>query len=114
MVGNVNMPAGFGLRALSSVGSTNDEAKTLAGQGISDGTVVWAIEQTIGRGRQGRDWTSPPGNLYASVVLRDVGDLFRAAQLSFVAAIAMGEGFKVELKFQPLFHGVIVAGNIAL
>lgn len=85
------MPAGFGLRALPSVGSTNDEARDLANQGMSDGTVIWAVEQKIGRGRLGRGWTSPPGNLYASIILRDIGPLAQAAQLSFVTALAMGE-----------------------
>lgn len=87
----ISLPAGFGLRAFASLGSTNDEAKILANQGISDGTVIWAAEQTVGRGRQGRNWTSPPGNLYASVLLRDIGPMAQAAQLSFVTALAMAD-----------------------
>ena len=54
----------------AALGSTSDEARALAAEGAPEGTVVTAEEQTAGRGRQGHGWTSPPGNLYASIVLR--------------------------------------------
>jgi hypothetical protein len=60
------LPDGWTLVALHSVGSTNDEAARLAEAGASEGTVVWAREQTGGRGRRGRVWASPVGNLYTS------------------------------------------------
>ena len=37
-----------------SIGSTNNALKKLAAQGAPDGTVLWASEQTAGRGRLGR------------------------------------------------------------
>lgn len=94
----IRLPAGFRLVALESVGSTNDEAKRLAREGAADRTVVWARRQEAGRGRRGRHWVSPEGNLYCSVVLRpeDESQALRpewaanAAQLSFVAALAVG------------------------
>jgi BirA family biotin operon repressor/biotin-[acetyl-CoA-carboxylase] ligase len=52
---------------------------------------VWADEQTAGRGRRGRAWLSPPGNLYLSLVLRPDGAPSRAAQLGFVAALGLGD-----------------------
>jgi len=55
---------------LAECGSTNDEAARLARAGANHGTVVVADEQTSGRGRLGRPWASPPGNLYLSAVLR--------------------------------------------
>ena len=73
------------------IGSTNDEAKTLARAGAPEGTVVWAGEQTAGRGRRGRAWLSPPGNLYVSLVLRPGGTAAGAAQLGFVAALGLGD-----------------------
>ena len=48
------LPDGWTLVALQSVGSTNDEAARLAEAGAREGTVVWAREQTGGRGRRGR------------------------------------------------------------
>lgn len=52
-------------------GSTNDDAKALAGAGAGHGTAVLADRQTAGRGRLGRSWSSPAGeNLYLSIIWR--------------------------------------------
>lgn len=85
------LPEGFRLCHYATLGSTNDEAKALARAGAPQGTLVWADEQTAGRGRRGRVWLSPPGNLYLSLVLRPDGAPARAAQLSFVAALGLGD-----------------------
>ena len=58
------------VRRLEEVTSTNDEAKRLAAEGAREGTVVIAERQTAGRGRRGRVWASPKGNLFLSVILR--------------------------------------------
>jgi BirA family biotin operon repressor/biotin-[acetyl-CoA-carboxylase] ligase len=60
----------YQITTLASVGSTNDEAKRLAQEGAPEGTVVVATVQTAGRGRRGKVWASPAGNLFLSVVLR--------------------------------------------
>jgi BirA family transcriptional regulator, biotin operon repressor / biotin---[acetyl-CoA-carboxylase] ligase len=83
------LPQGVTLVALDSVGSTNDEAKTLAVAGAADGTVVTSREQTRGRGRRGRDWASPPGNLYMSLLLRPQAPMARLPELGFLAAVAL-------------------------
>lgn len=88
------LPPDFRLIALDEIGSTNDEARRLAAEGAVAFTLVWAREQTKGRGRQGRDWASPPGNLYCSLVLRPAVALARAPELSFVAALALGEAVR--------------------
>jgi BirA family biotin operon repressor/biotin-[acetyl-CoA-carboxylase] ligase len=85
------LPDGWRLVALASVGSTNDEAARLAEKGAPEGTFVWAREQTGGRGRRGRSWMSPPGNLYCSTVLRPGCPASRAAELGFVAALAVAD-----------------------
>ena len=91
MIGaELTLPSGYRLVCFDSVGSTNDEAKRLARDGAADGTVVWAREQSAGRGRLGHVWVSPPGNLYVSLVLRRDCLPRPAAQLSFVAALAVG------------------------
>lgn len=86
-----DLPANFPLIALGDVGSTNDEARRLAAEGAPDGTVVWARSQNAGRGRYGRSWSSPPGNLYVSLLLRPACPPATALQLGFVAAVALGE-----------------------
>lgn len=50
-----------------------------------------ADEQTGGRGRLGRGWASPPGNLYASLALIDPAPVAAAPQLGFVAGVALHE-----------------------
>ena len=81
----------YRLVALDRVDSTNDEAKRLADAGAEDGTLVWAREQTGGRGRRGGTWNSPPGNLYLSIVTRPDCGLAQAAQLGFVTALGLGD-----------------------
>ncbi len=83
------MTSVFDVRHYESLGSTNDEARRLADAGAAHGTVVAAREQTAGRGRVGRSWVSPPGNLYLSVLLRLDLPPARRAELSFVAALAV-------------------------
>ena len=102
----------FDVRLYDSIGSTNDEARRLAREGVPHGTVAAAGEPTAGRGRQGRQWASPPGNLYLSAVLRPDVPLARTAELSFVAALAVADvvdGFagRAELKWP---NDVLVGG----
>lgn len=85
------LPDGWTLVALQSVGSTNDEAARLADSGAAEGTVVWAREQIGGRGRRGRRWASPVGNLYSSTILRPDCPAQRATELGFVATLAVAD-----------------------
>ena len=110
------LPDGWRLHALESVGSTNDEGLRLAEAGASEGTVVWAREQTGGRGRRGRRWASPVGNLYCSTVLRPDCTAPHAAELGFVAALAVadlvrdGRAVRVKWPNDVLVEGGKVAG----
>lgn len=89
------LPAPFSHIRLDSVGSTNDEARRLALSGAAaDLLVVSAIDQSNGRGRRARPWVSPPGNLHCSTLIRLDGDLGRAAQLGFAAAVALVDAFR--------------------
>lgn len=58
------------IHRFSSVSSTQDEARRLLESGeASAGHVVVADQQTAGRGRFGRPWTSPSGGLYATFLI---------------------------------------------
>jgi BirA family biotin operon repressor/biotin-[acetyl-CoA-carboxylase] ligase len=81
----------FHIQHHERIGSTNDEARRLAAAGAPHGTVVHADEQAAGRGRFGRTWFSPPGNLYLSVLLRLDLPPERGPELSFVTAITVAE-----------------------
>lgn len=91
MTGLPRLPSAYRLVAFERLGSTNEEAKRLAAEGAEDGTLVWSGEQTAGRGRRGRSWHSPPGNLYLSLILRPDCVPATAAQLGMVAAVAVGD-----------------------
>jgi BirA family transcriptional regulator, biotin operon repressor / biotin---[acetyl-CoA-carboxylase] ligase len=71
--------------------STNDDVAERAQRGADDGFWVMADVQTSGRGRRGRVWQSPPGNLYCSTLVRQRDTDPPLQQLSFVAAVALHE-----------------------
>ena len=74
-----------------TIGSTMEEARRLALAGAAHGTVVVAEEQRAGRGRAGRSWVSPPGNLHATVVLQPGAEARSAPGLAFVVANAVAD-----------------------
>ena len=88
------LPSACRLVSYDRLGSTNDEAKRLARTGAAAWTIVTAREQTAGRGRRGRSWIAIPGNLFMTVILRPDCTPQTAAQLGFVAALAVGEAVR--------------------
>jgi BirA family transcriptional regulator, biotin operon repressor / biotin---[acetyl-CoA-carboxylase] ligase len=74
---------------LGVVDSTNAEALRLAKAGERGPLWIIAKEQSTGRGRRGRAWASPAGNLHATLVLTDPAPAAAAAQLGFVAGLAL-------------------------
>lgn len=83
------LPDGYRLITLERASSTNQIALDRIARGDAvDGDIVFTEIQTAGRGRQGRAWESPPGNLFATLIIRHDGKLAEAAELSFVAALA--------------------------
>ena len=79
------------LRTVAETGSTNDDLAELARAGAPEGLWLRAERQTGGRGRQGREWHSPPGNLYASTLVRLRPGDPPAPTLALVAAVALHE-----------------------
>jgi BirA family biotin operon repressor/biotin-[acetyl-CoA-carboxylase] ligase len=71
-----------------------DEARRMALEGVSEGCIVQADEQSAGRGRFGNQWSSPPGNLYMTLILRPRVDTRFCAQISFLVAVALGDTLK--------------------
>ncbi len=86
-----HLPPAYRLVVLETCDSTNSEAMRRAEEGAEDGTLIWARRQTEGRGRRGRSWQSLAGNLFFSLVLRPDCSPQQAAQLGFVAAVALGD-----------------------
>jgi|ERR1700674_2763170 len=81
--------AGIRLSARDTVGSTNAEALAAARAGERGPLWITARRQSAGRGRRGRAFVSESGNLFASLLLTDPSPADRAAELSFVAALAL-------------------------
>src|SRR2546425_12648058 len=77
--------------------STNDEAKRGAREGAAHETVWIAESQTAGRGRQGRVWTSAPGDsLLFSVLLRLDGPVAHLPLVGLAAGLAVRDALNLD------------------
>jgi len=83
----------FGRSILFSreVDSTNKWAKELATYGADEGTVAIAETQTKGRGRLDREWVSPTGGLWFSLILRPNLSPTEAVKVTLVAGLAVAK-----------------------
>ena len=112
------LPENYELRHLPEVDSTNEEARRLAGDNSPVPTWVLADRQTAGRGRRGRAWVSPSGNLMTTLYLPTAMDAVSAGQLAFVAGLALestvrdliGDAAQVSLKWP---NDVLIDGKKA-
>jgi len=99
------MTIGRWIIQLDEVTSTNDVVKRHAKDGEAEGLVVVAKRQTQGRGRQGREWVSPEGGLYLSVLLRPSLDPKELTRLTVYSAVPVAKaiekvtGLRTELKW---------------
>lgn len=82
---------GYRLESFDTIGSTNAEALTRARAG--DPGRLWLVSkrQESGRGRRGRAWETPQGNLAATLLLARNLDMSKAATLGFVAGLALSD-----------------------
>lgn len=84
--------------------STQETARRLAERGEPAWTLVRAERQRAGKGRMGRRWSSGPGGLYFSLILRPrlspdgLGRLSLASAEACAAAIARATGLKTAVK----------------
>lgn len=88
------------------IGSTNDEAKLLAGQGAPEGLLVIANEQTAGRGRLRRRWLAPAGGgLLFTLILRPALPPAQVSRVTMACGLAAADavwevaGVKAGLKW---------------
>jgi len=79
------------LRVVAEAPSTSDLLAALAAEGAPAGTAVLARRQTAGRGRAGRGWESPDGNLHLSVLLRPEAPVPQAPLFGLAAAVALAD-----------------------
>src|SRR5215203_3987466 len=75
-----------------SLPSTNTELARRASEGAEEGLSIVADEQTAGRGRLQRSWSSPKGaGLYFSTLLRPAIAQDRWPLITFMATLAAGD-----------------------
>lgn len=86
--------------------STSDLARAHAHAGAAEGLVVLAEEQTLGRGRRGRNWVAPPGTcLLLTVLLRPVWLPPDAAfALTMLAGVAVCDAVEASV---PALHAAL-------
>ncbi|MBN2224640.1 MAG: biotin--[acetyl-CoA-carboxylase] ligase [Deltaproteobacteria bacterium] len=78
--------------SIDETDSTNQDAMKLAQKGGQEGWVVVARRQRRGKGRRGKQWSSPGGqNLYMSVLLRPRISLRKTSFLTLLATVAVAE-----------------------
>jgi BirA family biotin operon repressor/biotin-[acetyl-CoA-carboxylase] ligase len=87
--------AGARQKAYDILGSTNAEALALARAGERGPLWITARSQSAGRGRHASTWVSPPGNLYATLLLSEPAAPADAPQGSFVAALALHDALSL-------------------
>lgn len=102
----LTLPPGYRLLAFDEIDSTNAEGMRLAATGETGPLWIWARTQTLGRGRSGRTWTSVPGNLYASLLIRLDCPSDVVHQLSLLAGVAAYDA----IRSAALRAGAAVAG----
>ena len=107
------------VETLATIDSTNTEAKRRACDGFRGPLWIHAEVQSGGIGRGGRDWYSPKGNLFATLLMPLNGEMRNAALMSFVACLAVADTLdayaptsRVSLKWpnDALLDGKKVAG----
>ena len=84
-------PPGPRILSFETIDSTNLEARRQVEGGERGPLWLTAGVQTAGRGRQGRHWQTPSGNLAATLLTTTARPPMQAAQLAFVAALAVAD-----------------------
>jgi BirA family biotin operon repressor/biotin-[acetyl-CoA-carboxylase] ligase len=112
----------FKVHRLQSVDSTNTWLKNTLDRNSKQGAVVMALEQTAGRGRQGRVWESPVGNLHFSLFLKPSCSNPQMVLFTYVASLSIamaletlvGQASRVQVKWpnDVLVGGKKIAGTL--
>jgi BirA family biotin operon repressor/biotin-[acetyl-CoA-carboxylase] ligase len=105
-LGPIASGRGYRLHGFDEIGSTSTEAAQAAQAG--DAGEVWfaALKQTAGRGRRGRAWETPAGNLAASLVIVPQCDPALSATLGFVAGVALNRALAAVLPASLIRSGI--------
>ena len=113
----VDAPPGWRLHTHETLASTQDEAIAAARAGDPGRLAVLAARQTAGRGRGGRAWVAPEGNLNLSVLLRPASPVPAPGRWALMAGLALHDalschtsGLTLKWPNDVLLHGAKLAG----
>jgi BirA family biotin operon repressor/biotin-[acetyl-CoA-carboxylase] ligase len=90
----MTFPSAWPVHLFASIDSTNEEARRRATAGDLGPCWLLARVQTAGRGRLGRQWDSPEGNLYATALFAFPRPPAEAALASYSAGLAVHDAAK--------------------
>ncbi len=117
------MGGAFRLEIHEALPSTSTHLAARAAAGEAEGLAIMARRQTAGRGRDGRAWESPLGNLYLSLLLRSRAPIREAPHYGLLAAVALADALTpylpdpaaLALKWPNdlLLHGAKCSGILA-
>jgi BirA family biotin operon repressor/biotin-[acetyl-CoA-carboxylase] ligase len=99
---------------LAEVVSTNTRAMEMASLGAVEGTTVIAETQTGGKGRLGRKWISPNGNLYLSVIFRPNVPMHKAPLITLMGAVAVASAIRTICGVQAVIkwpNDILISGR---
>lgn len=105
--------SGFRLEGYDTVGSTNALALERARDGDAGRLWIASKRQDEGRGRRGRPWATPHGNLAATLLLVGRWEPRVAATLGFVAGLALSDALDAVAPLAEVAVGVDGAGDRA-
>lgn len=92
---------GQGIQVYPTIDSTNQQAKRLALEGASHGTLIVAEEQTSGKGRRGNQWASPPKTgIWMTLLLRPDLPPSKAAMLTLLSGLAVVRTIRHNLELE--------------
>ncbi|WP_024585828.1 biotin--[acetyl-CoA-carboxylase] ligase [Aliihoeflea sp. 2WW] len=100
------LAAGYSLEVHETVVSTNTTALERATGGAAAPLWVVSANQQGGKGRRGRPWVTPPGNLSSTLMLRPKVPLRHAASLGFVAGLSLADALDAVVPAARISVGV--------
>ncbi len=84
-----------------SVDSTQKQALKMADDPANNGTIIIAARQTGGRGRSGREWLSPKGGIWFSIILQPLSDISITTLFPIASSLALSYALEKTFKISP-------------
>lgn len=84
-----------------SIDSTQNQALKMAHDPANNGVVIVASKQTGGRGRSGRQWISPKGGIWISIILQPKFDISITTLFPIASALALSIAIEKTFSITP-------------